>query len=660
MIATTAMTQTATPPGQPAGFLFTTFRGEKATHSEQVHFALSRDGREWHALNGGRPVLATILGTKGARDPFVIRSHDGKKFFLLATDLSVFHDGDWTRAVREGSRSILVWESPDLVNWSAPRQVPIAPKDAGCAWAPEAIYDKDAGDYLVYWASTTKGDDFSKQRIWAARTKDFASFGEPFVFIDKPHHVIDTTIVHDGTAYYRFSKDDEHKSVTLESAAKLAGPWKSVGGFSLGRLVGYEGPACFPLAARTDGTACVWCLILDHYAEQKGYEPFITHDLAGGKFETAESFSFPYPLRHGSVLPITEDEYVRLEEKWGPAEASVALDGMHNNPVIKGYYADPDIMFSEKTGRFHLYPTTDGVTDWNGSIFKMFSSDDLVHWREDGVILDLATDVSWANRQAWAPAVVERKTPEGYRYYFYFSAETKIGVAVADDPAGPFKDSGKPLISSLPPGVKSGQQIDPDVFHDPQSGKYFLYWGNQYLAVAELADDMLSIKEDTLRVITPDKTFREGITVFFRGGRYYFLWSEDDTRSEDYRVRYATSVSPLGPLEIPEDNLVMAKDPAAGIFATGHNTVIQVPGRDEWYIVYHRFVYPHGIELGRDAGYHREVCIDKMEFDENGAIRRVQPTHTGIAPLTLKGSPKQLPAMPSTADKTATVNPIIP
>jgi GH43 family beta-xylosidase len=145
--------------------------------------------------------------------------------------------------------------------------------------------------------------------------------------------------------------------------------------------------------------------------------------------------------------------------------------------------------------------------------------------------------------------------------------------------------------------------------------------------------------------MTPDKTFREGITVFFREGRYYFLWSEDDTRSENYRVRYATAASPLGPLEIPKDNLVIAKDPAAGIYATGHNSVIQIPGRDEWYIVYHRFNYPRGIGMGRDAGYHREVCIDRMEFAPGGAIRRVTPTHAGIRPVLNAPNPSSSVAL---------------
>ena len=114
------------------------------------------------------------------------------------------------------------------------------------------------------------------------------------------------------------------------------------------------------------------------------------------------------------------------------------------------------------------------------------------------------------------------------------------------------------------------------------------------------------------------------------------MWSEDDTRSENYRVRYATSDSPLGTFTIPKNNLVIAKDTEAGIYATGHNSTIQIPGKDEWYIVYHRFNYPKGITMGNAAGYNREVCIDKLEFNADGSIKQVIPTHAGIQPISFK------------------------
>ena len=175
--------------------------------------------------------------------------------------------------------------------------------------------------------------------------------------------------------------------------------------------------------------------------------------------------------------------------------------------------------------------------------------------------------------------------------------------------------------------INKGQEIDPAVFNDPKSGKSYLYWGNGYLAVAELNKDMVSIKQNTTKTLKIDGTFREGVYVIYRNGTYYFLWSEDDTRSENYRVRYGTSSSPVGEIHLPENNIVLEKDPSKGIYGTGHNSVLQIPGTDEWYIVYHRFNYPDGIHMGDAAGYNREVCMDKLSFGADGTIKKVIPTH---------------------------------
>ncbi|NCI47708.1 family 43 glycosylhydrolase [Sediminibacterium sp. WSJ-3] len=304
-----------------------------------------------------------------------------------------------------------------------------------------------------------------------------------------------------------------------------------------------------------------------------------------------------------------------------------------HNPALAGYYADPEVLYAQKTGRFYLYPTTDGFTGWSGTYFKAFSSPDLVNWKDEGKILELGTDVSWANKNAWAPCIVEKKIDGRYQYFYYFTAAQKIGVAVADNPTGPFKDAGRPLLDTKPAGVKGGQVIDPDVFTDPQTGRSYLYWGNGFMAGAELNEDMVSLKEGTTTLLHPGSGFREGSYVFYRAGRYYFMWSENDTRSPDYRVAYGISDAPLGKITLPQNNLILSKDTITGIYGTGHNSVIQLPGSDEWYIVYHRFNYPGGIKTGNAAGYHRELCIDRLFFHEDGTIQPVKPTHDGIKPV---------------------------
>lgn len=304
------------------GFLFATFKGEGTPMTEQIHFGLSRDGLHWEGLNNAEPVLVSKLGEKGVRDPFIFRSHDGKKTYIIATDLSIHLNRDWGRAQERGSKSIVVWESEDLVHWSKPDLVKVAPPDAGCTWAPEAVYDEIAKDYLVFWASKTRSDKFAKQRIWAAKTKDFKTFGKPFIYIEQPNHIIDTDIVWENGTYYRFSKDETVKAITMENSKKLNGPWVPISGFSLAGVQGYEGPACFPITPGKDGQPGTWCLLIDYYSKGKGYQPYITKNLAEGKFEQVTDFKFPFLFRHGGVLRVTEEEYKRLQETYAkPAKA---------------------------------------------------------------------------------------------------------------------------------------------------------------------------------------------------------------------------------------------------------------------------------------------------------------------------------------------------
>lgn len=320
---------------------------------------------------------------------------------------------------------------------------------------------------------------------------------------------------------------------------------------------------------------------------------------------------------------------------------------MSGNPILPEFHADPEVMYSHQTGKFYIYSTTDGVEGWGGYYFTVFSSEDLTSWQHEGIMLDLGTQqVTWASGNAWAPCIEEKRQSDGtYKYYFYFSGHDtrkdskSIGVAVSDYPTGPFVDLGHPLIDEKPEGVRGGQQIDVDVFTDPVSGKSYLYWGNGYMAGAELNDDMVSINKNSVTVMTPrggtleDYAYREGTYVFYRKGKYYFLWSVDDTGSPNYHVAYGTSDSPLGPVEVAKDPVILIQCPEKEIYGPAHNSILQIPGRDEWYIIYHRINKDYLYPKAKGPGFHRQVCIDKMEFNDDGTIRKVIPTQTGVPPI---------------------------
>lgn len=357
--------------------------------------------------------------------------------------------------------------------------------------------------------------------------------------------------------------------------------------------------------------------------EFKGQWYFFYHNGAlnpkGGSYSRSVCAEYMEHQRDGSIKKI-EMSTMGADREYNPFDNN-------NNPVLQGYYADPEVLYSHKTGKYYIYPTSDGYHNWNGHYFKTFSSTDLKTWTDEGVIFDFTKNLIWAEKNAWAPTIIEKEINGKHKYFYYYSAAKKIGVAVSDDPTGPFVDPlDKPLIDYKPDDRRGGQEIDPDVFHDPVSGKDYLYWGCGYLAVAELNKDMTSIKKETIKVMTPDRTFTEGAEVFFREGIYYFLWSENDTRNEDYRVRYATASSPTGPLTIPRNNLILSKRPEKGIYGTGHNSILKVNNKDEWYIIYHRFRRPNAIKMGWSAGYHREVCMDKLEFNDDGSIKVVHPS----------------------------------
>jgi beta-xylosidase len=999
---------TAKVPELPAeealkGYMFSYFTGEGTSDGEQLYAALSKgnDPLKWRELNDGKPVLTSTLGEKGLRDPFIIRSPEGDKFYQIATDLRIYGNGDWDASQRTGSKSIMVWESTDLVHWTDQRLVKVSPDSAGNTWAPEAFYDAKLGQYVVFWASKLydneahSGDTYN--RMMYATTRDFHTFSEPKVWIDRGYSVIDSTVIqHDGT-YFRLSKDERNNTSSTpnskfifeeRSDSLLDTSWTAVAeGIGKGAMSAAEGPLVFK-----SNTEEKWYAFLDEFGG-RGYIPFETTDLGSGTWTPSTGYDLPAKPRHGTVLPVTQAEYDRLLRAYQPdhlvesvediavktrtgeapvlpatviakyadgverpvsvdwadvpesayaqvgtftvtgalpegvtlkAQVTVSAEGpdvpadllldydfdetggniardssghgyhgtyvrtpdfgtgvdggsfkmsggtsgsttspyvtipngvlknadsvtvsthvkwkggdnfqwlfglgpdsnkylfaspsngggklfsaitkatwsgekqmtagspltagkwqhvtvtvngatetavlyvdgieaaratgvtikpselydpakgysgyigrslyspdpyfggevddfriynralspaevlelsgnttgiaaathpalktdaiiddagsritlpltegsdltalapeftlargasispasgtLHDftepvtyevtgsdgarrtwtvtalvmkSPVLPGVNADPNIVRFGDT--FYIYPTTDGFPGWSGTQFKAYSSTDLVHWKDHGVILDLGPDVSWADSRAWAPTMAEKNG----KYYFYYSADANIGVAVSDSPTGPFKDPlGKPLIAR---GAYTGQMIDPAVFTD-DDGQTYLYWGNGRAYVVPLNDDMVSFGASKVTDITPSG-YNEGTFVIKRKGTYYFMWSENDTRDENYRVAYATGPSPTGPWT--KHGVILEKDLSLGIKGPGHHSVVQVPNTDDWYIAYHRFAIPGG------DGTHRETTVDKLEFDSDGLIKKVVPTLTSVDPVTV-------------------------
>jgi len=332
-------------------YLFAHFTGTEGSPSdEQIYFATSRDALTFTDTRAdGRPVLSLAKGQGdgGVRDPFVIRSPEGDRFYLIATDLSIHYRGGWgaAQATETGSKDLVIWESTDLVNWSEPRFVDVAGRipDAGMAWAPEAIWDEESGQYYVYWATRADGNtEFGDSvDVYLSTTRDFRTFSTPVKWIDREHSIIDTTVIKVGDWFYRASGDGE---ITIERSKNLAATTASATAKTTGTdrewvLVGtlqsilsgggscaggsnytggcLEGPEFFEYNDDDRaGVEHLYGLLADQYATGRGYVPFRTTDI-GSTSKSDWSKATDVNLgtlkkRHGGILPITAQEYQRL------------------------------------------------------------------------------------------------------------------------------------------------------------------------------------------------------------------------------------------------------------------------------------------------------------------------------------------------------------
>ncbi|WP_448003084.1 family 43 glycosylhydrolase [Agromyces bauzanensis] len=918
------------------GYAFAYFTGSSLA-GENIYFAASEGNNalEWRELNGGQPALTSEYGTRGLRDPFLIRSPEGDTFYLIATDLSIGSGTSWDSAQRQGSLYLEVWESHDLVNWSEQRHVKVSPDTAGNTWAPEAYYDESIGAYVVFWASKLYAEDDpghtgnTYNRMLYATTRDFVTFSEPQIWQDGISR-IDSTVIKAGDTYHRFTKDEGAgttgcSDIIHETSTELRATlpsWTMIDS-CIGRDAGtsaVEGPTVFK-SNPGDVNGDKYYLFVDEYGG-RGYIPLETADIAQPNWSVSPQYDLPASPRHGTVIPVTAaelaafaagpppvaanedgeilrydftdatgtvvadrsgngydgtivggaawqqggslrfdgtDDYVDLpdhiltgvedftveaEVKVDPAQsgsyfiyglgntdasgvgngyffttgnnyrtsiasgnwsteqtvnagtalprdrwahltytlegttARLYLDGvevakntnvtldpgdigggetfanylgrslynadsrfrgefrefaLYNralsasevvsrsgntsalagvtladpdelkiapivnatartvvfpvvpgadvtelapvfatadgvtvspasgdivdlsepveytltapdgstatwtmqarvmaSPVLPGLYADPNIVVFGDT--YYIYATTDGFAGWGGKEFYVWKSEDLVDWErseEPFLTLDGANgNVPWATGNAWAPTIIER---DG-KFYFYFSGHNPtynrktIGVAVADSPEGPFLAQPEAMITNGEP-VKSGQAIDPAAFRDPASGKYYLFWGNGTPLFAELNDDMISVKAETISTIGGLTSYREGTFVNYRDGLYHLTYSIDDTGSENYRVGYATATSITGPWTYR--GVILQKDTSLGIRGTGHSSIVNVPGTDDWYIAYHRFAMPDG------NGTNRETTIDRLVFGADGLMQTVTPTLESVDSQTV-------------------------
>ncbi|PXY47217.1 glycoside hydrolase family 43 protein [Flavobacterium hydrophilum] len=310
------------------------------------------------------------------------------------------------------------------------------------------------------------------------------------------------------------------------------------------------------------------------------------------------------------------------------AQTIISDNTKNNNPIFKGWYADPEGIIFDKT--YWVYPTFSAR--YEDQIFMdAFSSKDLVNWTKHSRILD-TTAVKWAKKAMWAPSIIKNKN----KYFLFFGAndiqsdnETGgIGIAVASKPEGPYRDYlGKPLVDKFYNGA---QPIDQFVFRDKDGQCYLIYGGWRHCNIAKLKSDFTGFvpfeDKTVFKEITPEN-YVEGPFMFIRNNKYYFMWSEGGWTGPDYCVAYAIADSPMGPFKRIGKILEQDSKIANG---AGHNSIMKDPNSDKYFIVYHRR------PLTETLGNSRETCIEEMYFDENGFIKPVIITNEGVKSHKIK------------------------
>lgn len=393
-------------------------------HKDETHglyMAVSRDGYTFTAMNDGEPVIAgdTIAYQRGIRDPHIYRGPDGA-FYLAMTDLHVFAKRDGYRETEwERDRNMYGWgnnyglvlmKSWDLVNWKRANirfdKLTAGLSEIGCAWAPEVTYDEKKGKLMIYYTMRFRNE--ANKLYYVYVNDDFDTIESlPQILFEYPNEgvsAIDGDITKVGDKYHLFYVAHDGPAGIKQAVSDRAN-----GDYEYDpRWYDFEPKACeAPTVWKRIGED-KWVLMYDVYSVTPHNFGFIeTSDFVNfknlGRFNEGVMKTTNYNApKHGAVIHLTTEEADNLEKYWQKNKRKyVSTASIQKNPIIQGYYADPEVMYSEKTGRYYIYPTCDGIPNWGSTQFKAFSSSDLVNWKEEGGILDLK-NVSWAKKNAWA------------------------------------------------------------------------------------------------------------------------------------------------------------------------------------------------------------------------------------------------------------------
>lgn len=327
----------------------------KSDGDEKIYQAATsgNDFFTFSPVNGGNAVITSTADTKGLRDPYILRSKDGDKYYMVATDLCISCGTGWGPAQSNGSLKIEVWESTDLVHWDRTNGentgITINQPAAGMTWAPEAYWDDDLQSYVVFFASRLYSDashtnsDKLYARMFFVLTRDFRTFTyPPASWQDTGYARIDSTVTKIGDYYYRFTKNEESgaagtleagKDIFLERSKVLTAPttssnwsadpetaWQLTDTRMTSLETGQagEGPEIVKLnEGDPNNTGDGYVFLVDNYGAG-GYRAFVTTGAAIASSQQSNRLSqraewnvrpvggLPASPRHGAFVSVTK------------------------------------------------------------------------------------------------------------------------------------------------------------------------------------------------------------------------------------------------------------------------------------------------------------------------------------------------------------------
>ncbi|MBQ6600860.1 MAG: glycoside hydrolase family 43 protein [Clostridia bacterium] len=291
-------------------YLFCYFTGNRP-EEERVHFAVSADGYNFEALGGNKEVITQTLGRRCCRDPFIFRGEDGA-FHIIATDMRS-EDG-WAN-----NNSMVVWDSENLIEWKNERIIDFSlfesTKNANRVWAPEVIFDKEKGEYMIYWTHNNFDDELDTIP-WFAYTKDFVTLTTEPEVLYRPTSglcAIDGDMLEKDGKFYLFVADGKQDGICYVVSDSPCGPFEEPEDNRISLAdTALEGNCIY----KNEATG-KYVLIADQF-KKGGYFMQESDDLIHFSVVPREKFSLEHlNPRHGSMLHISDEEYERLIEFYG-------------------------------------------------------------------------------------------------------------------------------------------------------------------------------------------------------------------------------------------------------------------------------------------------------------------------------------------------------